>query len=178
MNRQALLALPNVLSLSRLVLAVAFPLVHETTARIALVCAAAISDFLDGFLARRLHRATRWGALIDPIADRAFALTAVTTLLLDGALTTVQYFVIISRDLMTALGFVVARMVRRLRAVPFKARRLGKVVTSLQFVTFLAALARPSWVDPLVVAVGVASVWAIADYTNFLWRARARPAAG
>jgi hypothetical protein len=68
--------------------------------------------------------------------------------------------------------------VRRLRAVPFKARRLGKVVTSLQFATFLAALARPPWVEPLVVAVGVASVWAIADYTHFLWRARTRAAAG
>jgi CDP-diacylglycerol--glycerol-3-phosphate 3-phosphatidyltransferase/cardiolipin synthase len=174
MSRRAVAALPNAVSLSRLVLAAAFVGMQEAAARVTLVVIAAITDFLDGFLARRLRGTTRLGALIDPIADRAFALAAVTTLLVVGALTTLEYFVILSRDLMTAVGFVVARNVAGLHDVEFKARPMGKVVTTLQFLVLIAALQHRRWLTPLVVAVAVASVWAIADYTIALWRARAR----
>ncbi|HVE78044.1 MAG TPA: CDP-alcohol phosphatidyltransferase family protein [Gemmatimonadaceae bacterium] len=172
MARRAVAALPNVVSLSRLVLAAAFVGAPETATRVTLVVAAAVTDFLDGFLARRLRGTSRAGALIDPIADRAFALVAVSTLLAGGALTTLQYFVILSRDLMTAVGFVVARNVARLRDVQFKARAVGKVVTTLQFLVLIAALEHPRWVTPLVVTLGVASALAIADYSLALWRAR------
>ena len=69
----ALLNLPNVISLSRIVLAVAFVAMPDPRARVTLIVLAAISDFLDGWLARHSGSASRWGALIDPIADRAFA---------------------------------------------------------------------------------------------------------
>ena len=54
-------------------------------ARVGLIGAAAATDFLDGWLARRVNAASRWGALIDPIADRFFVLTAVATMLFSGA---------------------------------------------------------------------------------------------
>ena len=65
---------------------------------------------------------SRWGALIDPIADRVFALVAVSTFLFTGELSILGYFVMISRDIMTAIGFLVARIVPWLRPVEFKAR--------------------------------------------------------
>ena len=136
---------------------------------------AAATDILDGWFARR-SGATRWGALIDPIADRVFALAAVSTLLFEGALTTWQYFVLISRDLMTAVGFLVARSVSWLRPIEFKARWLGKAVTVLQLAAFVVALAAPEWTTPVVIAVGIASVASIADYTLALWHGRTRPA--
>ena len=39
--------------------------------------AAAATDFLDGWVARRVRATSRWGALLDPIADRVFVLTVV-----------------------------------------------------------------------------------------------------
>ena len=45
--------LPNAVSLSRVVLAAAFPLTTSAAARVALVAVASLSDFLDGWLARR-----------------------------------------------------------------------------------------------------------------------------
>jgi phosphatidylglycerophosphate synthase len=139
-----------------------------------LVGLAAVTDFLDGWLARRAKWTTRWGALIDPIADRVFVLVAVSTFLFAGALSTTGYFVMISRDIMTAVGFLVARAVPWLRPVEFKARFSGKLVTVLQLLTFVCVLRFPNWVRTSLWAVGLASAVSIVDYTYALWRARAR----
>jgi phosphatidylglycerophosphate synthase len=171
--RSELKLLPNVLSFSRLLLALGF-VGAGNEGRIGLIGVAAATDFLDGWLARRVNAASRWGALIDPIADRVFVLVAVSTFLFSGALSTAGYFVMISRDLMTAVGFLVSRAVSRLRVVEFKARSAGKVVTVLQLLTLLSLLLVPNAVTPLLALVGAASVWAVADYTVALWRLRAR----
>ena len=170
----ALLTLPNVLSLSRLVLAAAFVGMPGTAARVTLIGLASATDFLDGWLARRNGVASRWGALIDPIADRAFVFTAVCVYLFEGRLGTGQYFTFLARDLATALGFLVARAVTWLRTVQFQARFSGKVVTVLQLATLLAVPLAPGAVHWLIVAIGVAAAVSIVDYTLALWRARAR----
>jgi CDP-diacylglycerol--glycerol-3-phosphate 3-phosphatidyltransferase len=173
MSSGALLSLPNVVSLSRLALAAAFLVVQSSAVRLAIIATAAFTDYLDGWLARRRSEVTRYGALIDPIADRVFVLAAVCAYLFEGRLTDGQYFVLISRDLATAIGFLVARGVSWLRPIPFRARPLGKVVTTLQLVTLLAFELAPERVPLLVWLVGIASVAAIADYTLALWRQRA-----
>ena len=172
--RAGLRALPNIISSSRVLLAAAFVAAGDANARLGLVGIAGLTDFLDGWIARRGRWTSRMGALIDPIADRIFVLTAVSAFLLSGELTTWQYFVLLSRDIMTAVGFLVARLVPWLRPVEFKARYLGKVVTTLQLATFIAILAYPDGVTFLFLLVGIASEAANVDYTNALWNARAR----
>jgi cardiolipin synthase len=176
MPRERFATLPNALSLSRIALAVAFALAGSTAVRVAIVIVASASDWLDGWLARRAGTASRWGALLDPITDRVFALTAVSVFLYEGALDTVEYFVLLSRDLMTAIGFLVARVVTWLRTVEFRARLIGKAVTVLQLATLFVLLLASQWTGIMVAAVGIASVAAVADYTLALWRERARPA--
>lgn len=165
---------PNAISLSRIALAVAFVAVPDRAVRVTLVAAAAVTDFLDGFVARVADVRSATGALIDPIADRAFVLTAVSAYLLDGWLTAPQYFILISRDIATAIGFIVARIVPWLRPVAFRARLLGKAVTVLQLATLVAVLVWPGGVPGLVLGTGILSAMSIADYTLALWRARAR----
>ena len=172
--RATLRALPNIISSSRVLLAAGFVAVPNADTRLGLVGLAAVTDFLDGWLARRARWTTRWGALIDPIADRVFVLVAVATFLFTGAISTTGYFVMISRDLMTAIGFVVARAVPWLRPVEFKARFSGKLVTVLQLTTFVCLLRFPAWVNICLWAVGITSAYSIVDYTLALWRARAR----
>lgn len=173
-SRAGLRAVPNILSSSRVLLAVAFVLTDDANTRLFLVALAGLTDVLDGWIARRAKVTSRWGALIDPIADRVFALVAVSTFLFTGELSTVGYFVMISRDIMTAIGFLVARVVSWLKPVEFKARVSGKIVTVLQFVTFVGLLRLPGIVTPCLWLVGVASAYSIVDYTLALWRARAR----
>ena len=171
-SRSALGRLPNLLSCSRLVLAAGFVATVVPETRVGLIGVAAVTDFLDGWLARRVHATSRWGALLDPIADRVFVLTVVCTFLFTGRLSTAAYFILLSRDIATAVGFLVSRVIPWLRLVEFKARILGKVVTVLQLFTLAAVLVAPSAVPLLLAAVGVTSALAIADYTLALWRAR------
>jgi CDP-diacylglycerol--glycerol-3-phosphate 3-phosphatidyltransferase len=172
--RAGLRSIPNIISLSRVALAVAFVAEHDPTARIWIVLAAAVTDMLDGWLARRAGLTSRFGALIDPFADRVFALVAVATFVYEGSLTTLQYFIMIFRDLMTAVGFLVAKSVSWLRPVEFRARWSGKAVTALQMVTFAAVLKFPQYVTALIWGVGVLSLYSVIDYTLALYRARAK----
>jgi phosphatidylglycerophosphate synthase len=172
--RGSIRALPNIISSSRVLLAAGFVIVHDADGRLGIVGLAAITDFLDGWIARRAQVTSRWGALIDPIADRVFALVAVSTFLFTGQLSTVGYFVMISRDLMTAVGFLVARIVSWLRPVTFKARASGKLVTVMQLATFIAILRFPAYQTPCLWIVGALSLYSIVDYTYALWRARAQ----
>lgn len=165
--------LPNLISLSRLLLAGLF-LPAGRVARIALVCIAAATDFLDGWLARRTNTATRWGALVDPIGDRIFVLVAVLAYVLNGELRVFEAVLLLLRDVATALGFLVARAVPSLRPVEFKARFPGKIVTVLQLVTLLALVFDVRPLTPYIALVAIASLFAIADYTYALWRARER----
>lgn len=174
MERGTFFTLPNSVSLSRLFLALIFLLVSSPLGRASVIAAAAATDFLDGWLARRGKSVTASGALIDPLADRAFVLTAVSAYLIDGIFTTSQYFLFLSRDLATAIGFLVARIVPGLRPVVFQARMLGKIVTVLQLGTLVVVLFWPQFADTLVLVIAVVSVASIIDYTVALWKARRR----
>ena len=164
--------LPNLLSVSRFFLAALF-VPADRAERVVLIVVAALTDFFDGWIARRANIASPWGALLDPIADRAFVIVAVATFLFSGELSIIGFFVMITRDLMTAIGFLVARMVSWLRSVQFKARLPGKIVTVLQLLTLLVLVLEPQRLHPMLVLVAVTSAWAVVDYTAALWRARA-----
>jgi CDP-diacylglycerol--glycerol-3-phosphate 3-phosphatidyltransferase len=173
-SRRTLGTIPNIISVSRLALAAGFVASSAPETQVGIIGVAAMTDFLDGWIARRVKATSRWGAILDPIADRFFVLTVVATMLFTGRLGTGGYFVMIMRDLATAVGFLVARVIPWLRRVTFQARISGKVVTVLQLVTLVALLIAPVLAPGLIVLVGVASVLSIADYTLALWRARAR----
>jgi len=172
MRREPVFTLPNLVSMSRFAMAVAFLATPAPDARVALIGAASLSDVLDGWIARRRHEVTRLGAMIDPIADRTFVLAAVAVFLATGRITRWQYFVLLARDLMTAIGFLVARRVSWLKAVPFRARLAGKLVTTLQLLALIVVLVAPRGASWAIGAVGVVSIIAIADYTLALWHAR------
>lgn len=174
MNRSALFTIPNTVSLSRVVLALAFVLVSDPWDRIALIAVAGFTDFIDGWLARHEKSESTAGALLDPLADRIFVFVAISTYLVEGLLTTGQYFVFLTRDLATAAGFIVAKIIPTLRPAVFRARMLGKIVTVLQMITLVTIIVLPETTRFLILAIGLVSLASIVDYTIALWRGRTR----
>ncbi|SEU02289.1 CDP-alcohol phosphatidyltransferase family protein [Stigmatella erecta] len=172
LSRRTQLTLLHLLSLSRLGFAVLFLMHSDTWVRVGLIALSGFTDVLDGWIARHARLTSRLGALIDPVADRGFAVTAILTLLMDGLLTPLQVTLLLLRDAATALGFVIARLVPALRPVEFKARMLGKAVTTLQAMTLLAALLVPAAVPALVAVVGVTALASVVDYARAVLRAR------
>ena len=87
---------------------------------------AALSDFLDGFIARKLKQESKLGRMMDPFADKLMILLAVLVM--------VKYFnfptyglLILSRDLISLMGSVYVPLSRK--KIEFRVRFLGKATT-------------------------------------------------
>lgn len=157
------LTLPNVISAARFPLAALFPLTGGAV-RITVVAVAAVSDWVDGRLARRTRRVTRLGEVLDPIADKTFMLVVLVTLAVEGALPLWALPLLLTRDIGVAAGALV--LAARGRRVRTPARRPGKAVTWLQFGAIGAMLFWPhvgAWLAP---AVGAAGLYALQDYAR------------
>lgn len=157
---------PNLLTVLRLGLAAWFPF-SPPGARLGIVIAAGLSDFLDGYIARRFHAETPLGALLDGIADKGFVVTVLLTWVWEGELHLWQVLLVMARDLM--VGAVALIVVGRRAWSAFghmQVRMPGKVTTALLFLWFGSLLlpwARPA--EPVLFwCAAVTSVVAALDY--------------
>ncbi len=154
---------PNFLSALRLPVAAAFFVVDGPFWRGLLLLVGALSDALDGWLARRLRAETAVGAMLDPLFDKLFVTVALAAFLPGPFLGWREFAVLISRDLYVGLGFLAFKALGL--AIEPRARASGKLVTFLQIVTLFVLLLAPQSVGLFVAVVGVASAYAIVDYT-------------
>ena len=95
--------------------------------------AASITDFLDGYLARKNHLVTDFGKFMDPLADKMLTTAAFIYMMADGICHPVVLAVILFRE------FAVAgvRMIAAERGTVIAANMWGKVKTVLQMVTII-----------------------------------------
>lgn len=126
-NRWA--TLPNALSLARLGTAPVFLRLFTTgreDAAVILYGAGAVTDFWDGYLARRTHSVSSLGALLDPIADRVFIATLAAALVARGDLPPWMAVSVMGRDALVVAGFGVLER----RGIRVAVNRTGKVATA------------------------------------------------
>jgi cardiolipin synthase len=155
---------PDLVSLTRLPLAAGFLVSTDTLTRVALLGAAGLSDWIDGRLARALGQDTRTGEILDPIADKVFALTVLLVFFTEGRIQAWQLAVLLGRDVTTSAAFAVSLLLRR--SIRFRSRYPGKTVTVLQVFTMLALTLESPLARPLILLTGLASIVAIADYAR------------
>jgi len=140
---------------------------------------AALSDGLDGYIARRRRSVTTFGKLMDPLADKLLIVAALIALVSLERLAAWIAMVIIAREIaVTGLRGVAAE-----KGVVIAASWLGKVKTSLQVAAIFALIIwdpAPAAVDVLVYAAVAVTVISGADYFFGLRRriAEARAAGG
>jgi cardiolipin synthase (CMP-forming) len=159
---------PNLLSLARLPLAVLFPLVADRPASaLAVLMAAGLTDVLDGWLARRSGQVTATGALVDPIADKAFAVAVVGTLLSHGKLPPWGTLALLTREILElplALWIALSRRFRGARLANASANIPGKLATTVQFAAVLSAIALPAALPAMLTAAGLSGAAAGISY--------------
>jgi cardiolipin synthase len=161
------LTLPNLLSLSRLLLVPVFLLLliqGEDAAALVVLVISSATDFLDGFLARRLNQITRLGQLLDPAADRLYIFAALIGLAVRELVPWWLMLIILGRDIfMLLLGIILANF----GFGPLPVHQLGKVATFCLFYALpviMLGAAFPAfawWAQP----VG----WAFALWGAFLY---------
>ena len=162
------LTVPNILTVARLILVVAFAWLilgpgAELWAALVLIIAA-ITDYLDGFIARRWHQVSRIGQILDPLVDRVTVLAVLIVLGLSEILPWWLVLLIIARDVVL-LALVPALRSRGLFALPV--HYLGKVATFLLFASFpllLIGTGNAAW-QSLADAIGWGLlVWGVGLY--------------
>lgn len=152
----------------RLPLAAAFPLTDHHGWHVAIIAAAAASDFIDGRLARRLGPSST-GVVLDPVADKLFMLAAFLTVARHGLLNWWEIVLVLARDIVAGLGALGVWLLGRPVSLP--ARAGGKAVTVCQLLTLVAYVAESPLVRPLAWATAAISVYAIWDYGRAAARA-------
>jgi len=125
--------IPNALTLLRLLVLPVFWVVlwqaedGQSVAACVLFGLASITDYLDGYLARRFHHSTRFGRLADPLADRLLIDSAVIILWWHGRLGWLAPVLIIVRDVALLLGLKMAAT----RGYELSVIYLGKTATAV-----------------------------------------------
>jgi CDP-diacylglycerol---glycerol-3-phosphate 3-phosphatidyltransferase len=163
------LNVPNVLTLLRIVAVPVLVVVllgaipGGDAVAAAVFALAAISDGLDGYIARRQEAVTTFGKLMDPLADKLLIVAALISLVSLGRLDAWVAMVIIARELaVTGLRAVAVE-----QGVVISASWLGKLKTVLQVGAVFALIIwnpSPTWVDGLVYVAVAVTVLSGADY--------------
>ena len=127
-----ILTVSNVITVSRLILTLVFLWLFTTGFNrfeaLGVYAVAALTDFLDGLIARKTQTVSWFGKILDPIVDRALLFTGVLGLMIRGELPVWVAVLVIGRDVYLAIG---AMIVRRYRERPIDVVMIGKVTTAL-----------------------------------------------
>jgi cardiolipin synthase (CMP-forming) len=161
----------DLVSSLRVPLAAAFLLVSSTGWRLAILGAAALSDLLDGPIARRMG-GSALGPVVDPIADKLFMAAAVGVVAFSGRLEIYEIVGVLLRDIVATVAFVGTLISHEPRAIP--ARSSGKAVTVAQILTLVAFLIDSPYLRPIAWATTVIALIAIWDYYRVAPRAQRR----
>jgi len=173
------LNLPTALTLSRIVLIPFFVLsVYNHPVIGALVFAvASITDFLDGYLARRSGQITKFGIIMDPLADKFLVISAFIVLVDMERLSAIVAIILIVREfLVTGL-----RVVALSKDIVIPAEMGGKLKTGAQITAILCLILMGSIFDKLpldLYDIGIVFIWIAlilsvtsgVQYTLSFWR--------
>jgi cardiolipin synthase (CMP-forming) len=138
--------IPNVLSLLRLCAVPVFVWLFVTgreEAAVMVYAVGASSDFLDGYIARRMGSVTEVGKLLDPLADRIFIAALAVALVVSDALPVWLAVAVVARDILVLVAWPALES-RGLARIPVNFT--GKCATaSLLFGLTLLAWSETSW---------------------------------
>ena len=137
--------IPNVLTTLRLLAVPVFAALMisadgGTSPAAAVVFAfAAVTDFLDGELSRRFHAHSRYGRVLDPIADRLLIDVAVVLLWWDDRVPVVLTLIVLARDAILLFSLLFGRG----RTLGIRVNVAGKAGTLVTMIGLLLALVTP-----------------------------------
>jgi cardiolipin synthase len=159
--------IPNLLSFLRIALVPVFvwSLFNEMFLSAVLVLMlAGVTDFLDGYLARKLNQMTKLGKILDPVADRLYIFATLLTLSVTGNIPWWLAALVITRDALMLLSLPVLATAGY-RSLP--PHYLGKASTFALLYSFPLLLMGQIFVDAQFIIMPIAwafALWGVALY--------------
>lgn len=97
---------------------------------------AGITDVLDGFIARRFNMVTKWGKLMDPLADKSIQLTVIFCLAYIGLVPIWAISIVLIKELLMVMGGIVLYRDK----IVVEASWYGKAATCLFYISVLTVI--------------------------------------
>jgi CDP-diacylglycerol--glycerol-3-phosphate 3-phosphatidyltransferase len=130
--------------------------------------AAAFTDQVDGYLARRWHVESRFGTVADPLADRLMIGTAVVLMWATGRLPAAAAIVVLARDLLLVLGYKLLAP----RGLELEVTFLGKLATWILYAALGFVLVTEEGTTWPLVVVWIGIGLALAAGAQYVLQAR------
>ena len=138
------LNLPNTLSILRIIIAPVFfiYLIMDSVQAISIACTlyfiASISDYFDGWIARKYNTISNWGKFLDPLADKFLTTAAFLAFVVKGIVPLWMVLIILIRD----FGTTFLRLYAEKNNKHIKTSMLAKWKTTLQmfFIAYILVL--------------------------------------
>ena len=138
---------------------------------------AALTDWLDGYLARRLNQTTPFGAFLDPVADKLIVVSALIVLVTyhHTAWLTIPSLIIVGREIV--ISALREWMAEINDSVAVAVSYLGKVKTTLQMVAITLLLIVPVDTQSATTTIGyvllylasIMTLWSMSQYLRAAW---------
>lgn len=126
---------------------------------------ASIFDGLDGYVARKYGLVSRQGALLDSIGDKIMILSLAIAFFFKFDIPVLYIIMILFRDICVVIAVTVVKIfVGKSKRLTFSAKRSGKNVTLMQFITLGAILLDLPYIKYLVYLTFIFGIWCLADY--------------
>lgn len=141
------MGLPNVLSISRLLLVPVFIIVYfsdleyATTYAAIIFLIASLTDMLDGMIARKYGLTSKLGKILDPLGDKVMTFTVLICITVDKIIPLWAVFVFAAKEAAMGLGGLLLH--KRLKEIP-PSNYLGKTATVVFFVVCMLLMLFPS----------------------------------
>lgn len=164
---------PNIITIARMLLIPIFVIAYVVPWQWSFIVAAAaftlaaVTDWLDGYLARKLNQTTPFGAFLDPVADKLIVVSALILLVAthNNVWLTLPGLIIVGREIViTALREWMAGMNSSIKVA---VSTLGKLKTTLQMIAIALLLSQAPDFDNLIVLIGYVLIYVAAFMT--LW---------
>lgn len=133
--------LPNAITIFRIALVPVFIVAldaHDYTTALIVFVVAGLSDGLDGFIAKRYNLITRFGTILDPLADKILLISAYIMLTILGQIPLWLLLTVGFRDLMIVAGYLIYTSL--VGSVQMPPTYLSKFNTFLQIVLVMLIL--------------------------------------
>ena len=164
-----ILTVPNLLSFLRLALVPVFLVLlveGEDFVALAVLALSGFTDFLDGYLARRLNQVSKLGQLLDPAADRLYILAALLGLGWRDLVPLWLVIVIIARDVML---LVLALLLARIGHGALPVNWVGKWATACLFVGLPLLMLSAAFPDTSAYTQPFGMIFAVVGAALYWW---------
>ena len=167
--------LPNTLTTIRMILIVPFVMIMQIApdgngrfAALAIFIIASMTDFLDGYIARKNHLVTNFGKFMDPLADKLLVSAAMICLVSMDRLPAWMVIVIISREFAIS-GF---RLIAADNGIVIAASWWGKFKTVSQMIMIILLIANLGGIFTILekIFMWVALILTVVSLADYIWK--------